>query len=138
MEGFLTRGRNSFIPGCGGPAALARGAIAAGRWLHEPQPIGIHPVGLGFPHSPKRYLPGGSAFTPPCSWSCRGIERYLTRGWQFIPPGCGRTTALARGGTFAARLLHAPQPIGNHPVGLGCAHPAGRYRPGRSAFLSPG
>ena len=37
------------------------------------------------------------------------------RGWELILPGCGGTSALARGATLAARWLHEPQPISNHP-----------------------
>ena len=65
------------------------------------------------------------------------MEGFLNRGWEVILPGCGGTSALARGATLAARWLHEPQPISNHPVGLGFPHPAERYRPGRSAFTSP-
>ena len=45
---------------------------------------------------------------------------------------------MARGATLAARWLHEPQPISNQPVGLGFPHPAGRCRPGGSAFYFPG
>ena len=48
MEGFLTRGRELILPGCGGTSALTRGVTLTARWLHEPQPINNHPVGLGF------------------------------------------------------------------------------------------
>ena len=137
MEGFLTRGWELILPGCGGTAALARGASLATRWLHEPQPISNHPVGLGFPHPAGRYRPVGSVFSSP-GWSCRDMERFMTRGWRIFLPGCGGTSELARGATLAARWLHEPQPINNYPVGLGFPHPAGRYRPGESAFMSPG
>ena len=68
------------------------------------------------------------------------MEGFLTRGWELIPPGCGGTSALARGAPLVARWLHEPQPIscGDDPVGLGFPHFAGRYRPGGSAFSSPG
>ena len=36
------------------------------------------------------------------------------------------------------RSLYAPQPISNRPVGLGFPHRAGRCRPGRTGFSSPG
>ena len=64
------------------------------------------------------------------------MERFLIREWAIILPGCDRTAALARGAILAARWLQEPQPISNHPVGLGFPHPAGRYRPGRPAFTS--
>ena len=47
MDLFVTRGCE-ILPGCGGTSALARGATLAARWLHEPQPISNHPMGLGF------------------------------------------------------------------------------------------
>ena len=50
------------------------------------------------------------------------MEGFLIRGWKLILRGCGGTSALAR--------LHGPQPISNHPVGLGFPHPSGRYGPG--------
>ena len=100
--------------------------------------IGNQPVGLGFAHLAGRYRLGGSALSSPGRWSCRDMERSLTRGWELILPGCGRTSALSRGATLAACWLYEPLPISNQPVGLGFAHPAGRYRPGGSAFMSPG
>ena len=64
MEGFLIRGWEIILPGCGGTSALARGATLAARWLHEPQPISNQPVGLVFPQTAGRYRPGGSLFHP--------------------------------------------------------------------------
>ena len=46
------------------------------------------------------------------------MERFIKRGLELIHPGCGRTSALARGATLAARWLHEPQSKSNHPVGL--------------------
>ena len=57
MEEFLTRGRELILSGCGGTSALARGATRAARWLHEPQPISIDPVGLRFAHPAGWYRP---------------------------------------------------------------------------------
>ena len=138
MEGDLIRGWDFTLPVSGVTSTLARGATLAARWLHEPQAISNHPVGLGFPHPSGRYRPGGSACTSPGSWSVRDMEIFLIRGWENILPGCGGTSALARGVTLAARWLHEPQPVSNHPVGLGFPHRAGRYRPGGSSFSSPG
>ena len=107
------------------------------RWLHEPQSTMAYPE-VGFPHPAGRYRPGRSAITSPGYWSCRDMEGFLTRGWDIIISGCGGTSALARGATLAARWIHEPQPISNHPVGLGFPHPAGRYRPGGSEFTFPG
>ena len=121
MEGFLTRGWEIILPGCGGTSALARGATLAARWLHEPQAISNHPVGLGFPHPSGRYRPGGSACTSPGSWSCRDMKGFLTREWDIILPG--------------VRWLST---ISDRPVGLGFPHRAGRFRPGESPFSSPG
>ena len=138
MEGFLIRGWDLNLPVSGATSTLAGGATLAARWLHEPQPISNQPVGLGFPHPAGRYRPGGSAFSSPGCWSCRDMEGFLTRGWELILPGCGGTSALARGATLAARWLHERHPISNHPVGLGFPHPAGQYLPGGSSFSSPG
>ena len=46
------------------------------------------------------------------------MEGFLIRGWELILPGCGGTSALARGATLAAQWLHAS----NQPVGLGFCH----------------
>ena len=53
------------------------------------------------------------------------MEGFLTWGWELILPGCGGTSALARGATLAARWLHEPQPISNKPVYDGVSTPCG-------------
>ena len=138
MEIFIIRGWEPILPGCGGTSALSRGATLAARWLDGPQPISNHPVGLGFPHPARRYRPGGSAFSSLGCWSCRDVKGFLIQRWELILPRCGGTSALSRGATLAARRLHEPQPISNHTVRLEFPHPAGRYRPGRYVFSSPG
>ena len=115
---------------------MVRGPSLAARRFHAPQQISNHPVGLGFSHPAGRYRPGGSAFLSPGCWSCRDIVEFLTRGWELIFPWCGGTSTLSQGAPLAACWLNEPQPISNHPVGLGFPHPAGRYRPGGSAFSS--
>ena len=65
------------------------------------------------------------------------MEGFPIRGWEIIFPGCGGTSALARGATLAARWLHEPQPISNQPVWLGLPHRAGQYRPQGSSFSFP-
>ena len=83
MYGFVIRGWELILPGCGGTLALARRATFAARCLHEPHPISNHPVGLGFPHPAGRYRPGESPFSSPRSWSCRYMEAFLImRGWE--------------------------------------------------------
>ena len=62
----------------------------------------------------------------------------MTRGWESIIPGCGRTSALSGGGTLDACWLHEPQPTTKQTVGLGIPHLAVRHRLGGSAFLFPG
>ena len=47
------------------------------------------------------------------------MEGLLTRGRELILPACGETSALAQGATLAARWFQEPQPISNHPAGLG-------------------
>ena len=76
MEGFLNRGWEIILSGCGGTSALSRGATLAACWLHEPQPISNRSVGLGVSHLPGRYRPGGSLFSSPGCWSCRYMERF--------------------------------------------------------------
>ena len=47
------------------------------------------------------------------------MEGFLTQGWELILSGCGETSALARGATFASRWLHHEhQSFSNHSVGL--------------------
>ena len=108
MKGFLIWGWELILSGCGLTSALARGATLAARWLHEPHPTSNHLVGLGFPNPAGRYRPGGSAFMSPGCWSCKDMERLLTRGWELILPGYGGSSALARGTTLAARWFHEP------------------------------
>ena len=112
MEGFLTRGWDLILPGCGETSALARGATLAARWLHEPQPISNHPVRLGLPHPAGRYRPGASAFTSSGCWSCRASPR-------------------------CAGSVYDPRTISDRPVGLGFPHRAGRFRPGEQPLSSP-
>ena len=80
MEGFLIRGWEIILPGCGGTSALARGVTLIARWLHEPQPISNHPVGLEFPHRAGRYRPGRSLFPSAGCRSCGNMEGFLIRG----------------------------------------------------------
>ena len=136
MEGFLIREWDLNLPVRGATSTLAQGATRAARWLHEPKPISNQPVRWGV-HTLWGGIDAGDLPLSLGCWSCRGMEGFLTRGWEFILSGCGGTAALARGATLAARWLHEPQSISNHPVGLGFPHPAGRYRPGGSAFTSP-
>ena len=80
IKGFLTRRWELIRPVCGEASALARGAPLAARWLHEPQPISNHEVGVGVPHPAERYRPGGSAFSCPSRLSCRDMQGFLIRG----------------------------------------------------------
>ena len=66
------------------------------------------------------------------------IWKGFESGDETHPPRVWRDSGVGPRGTLAARWLHEPQPISNHPAGLGFPHPAGRYRPGESAFTSPG
>ena len=132
MDRFLNQGWEFIFPGCGGTSALARGATLAALWLPEPQPISNHPVRLGLPHLAGRSRPGGSSFSSPGCW--RSMDGFLNRGWELIIPGCGGTSALTRGATLATRWLHEPQPISNHPVGLGFPHLRGGIHPGNLRF----
>ena len=62
------------------------------------------------------------------------MDGFLTRKWELILPGCGGTSALARGATLAARWLHEPQPFSNHPVGLSFHTLRGGIDPGDLRF----
>ena len=75
MEGVLIRGWDLILPECGETSTLARGATLAARWLHDQSAR----VELGFPHRAWRYRPGGSPFSFPGCWICRGMEGYLIR-----------------------------------------------------------
>ena len=85
MEGFLTRGWERILPGCGGTSALAQGATFDPRWLQEPQRISNHPTGLGFPHPTGRYRPEGSAFRP------RVVG--VVKKWKDSSPGDGNLSS---------------------------------------------
>ena len=73
MEGFLNRGWELILPGCGGTAALAREATLAARRLRKPQAIRNHPVGLRVPRPAGRYRPGVSALSTPGCWRFQDI-----------------------------------------------------------------
>ena len=79
MEGFLIKGCDIILPGCGGTSTLDRRATLAARWL-QLQPITDQPVGLGFPHHAERSRPGGSPFSSLGCWSCRVMEGFLIQG----------------------------------------------------------
>ena len=132
VDGFLMQRWHLIPPGCGATSTLSREATLATFSLHEPQPISNQPVGLGFPHLAGLYRPGGSAFSSTISESCTDVERFLMQRWLLMRPGCGATSALARGATLAACWPNEPQPNNNHPEGLGFPRLAGQYRPGRS------
>ena len=95
-------------------------------------------MGLRDPHLTGRYRPGGSAFWSLDCWRCTDTSEFLIRRCELILPGCGGSSALARGATLATYWFHEPQAISNHPVGLGFLHLEGRYRTGRYLFSSPG
>ena len=65
------------------------------------------------------------------------MEEFFVWGQNIILPACLGSSKLATGATLAARRLHEPQPISNHPVGLGYPHPAGWYRRGDLRFRPP-
>ena len=79
IEGFMIRGGDRIVPGCGGTSPLTQRATLAARWLHESHPTINQPVGLGFPHLSRRYLPGGCPISSPGCSSCRCTEGILIR-----------------------------------------------------------
>ena len=116
---------NLSSPGAAGLRRCPGGETLTARSLHEPQPISNHPVGLGF-HTVRGGIdPGDLCFR----LRVVGVETSSFAG------AAGLLT-LARGATLAARWLHEPEPVSNQSV-AGFPHPAGRYRPGGSAFSSP-
>ena len=106
MEGFLIRGWELILPGCGGTSALARGTTLAARCLHEPQPISNQPVGFEFPYRAGRYRPGGSPFSSPGCRFAKVMEGFMNRGWEpnLSSPG-------------GAGFILEPQLISDRPVG---------------------
>ena len=88
------------------------------RWLHEPPPIGNHPVGLGRSHLAGRYRPGALPFRPQFVGFVE-MEGFMIQRWDPNFPGCGD-------------WLYGPQPISDQPVGLGFPHRERRYCPRRS------
>ena len=82
-EGFLIRGWELILPGCGGTSALARGATLAARGRHEPHRISCQPERLGFPNTARQDRPGQSPFSSLGCWSCRYLEGFLIRDFFF-------------------------------------------------------
>ena len=115
MEGFMIRGCDHIVPGCGGTPTLSRGATFATRWPHEPVPIRNQPVGLGFPHLAWQYQPDPCPFSTPGCWSCTCMKGVLIRAWDPIVPGC--------------RWLYEPLPISDQRMEVGLPHRTGWCRP---------
>ena len=107
MEEFLIQGRDIILPRNSG-TSLSRGATLNTRWLHEPQPLSDHTVGLRCSHRAERYRPGGSLFSSPFCWNCRDMEGVLIQVWDLTFPGCDWTSTLSRGASLDARWLHQP------------------------------
>ena len=53
MEGFLMRGWELVLPGCGRTSTLARGTTLEARWLHVAQPFSNHPQWDWDFHTPR-------------------------------------------------------------------------------------
>ena len=64
MEGFLIRGWELVLPGCGETSTLARGAALAARWLHEPRQSAITQWDWGFRTARGGMDPGDLCFRP--------------------------------------------------------------------------
>ena len=78
MEGFLTRGWDSILPGR--------------HWLHESQLLIDQPMGSGFPHCMGWYRRGEPLFLSPVGRIFRGTEGFPNQGGVPIPPSCGGTS----------------------------------------------
>ena len=121
----------------GGSSMLSRGAPLAARGLYEPQPISTQWMGVGS-HRAGRYRPGGPLLLSPGCWNCKCMKGFMIRGWEYIFPGFGETSALTRGATLAVRWLQEPQQFSGQPIAVEFQHCAGRCRPGGSLFSPPG
>ena len=64
MDGFLIRGWEMVLPGCGGTSILSREATIGARWLHEPQPISNQSVRWGLYAARGGIDPGDICFRP--------------------------------------------------------------------------
>ena len=64
MDGFLIRGWEMVLPGCGGTSILSREATIGARWLHEPQPISNQSVRWGLYAARGGIDPGDLRFRP--------------------------------------------------------------------------
>ena len=63
MEGYLIRGKDPILPGCGRISTMSRGATLVVRWLHDPSQSATSQWGWGF-HTVKSGIdPGGSPFS---------------------------------------------------------------------------
>ena len=121
MEGFMT---GTYPPRVWrdlgvGPRGNVRRALPPRAPSNQQSPSGVTQWGWGFHILQSSIDPGDLRFF---LWVVRVVEicmyGFVIRGWELILPGCGGTLALARRATFAARCLHEPHPISNHPVGL--------------------
>ena len=82
---------------------MAQEATPAARWHYEPQATSDQMMGVEVTHRVGWYRPGASPFFSPGCWSCRRMEEFIMWGWDNILPGCGETSALARGAALPAR-----------------------------------
>ena len=62
------------------------------------------------------------------------MEGFLIRGWELILPGCGETSALAQGATFAARRVYSPSQSAITQWGWGFHTVRGGIDPGDLRF----
>ena len=102
LEGFLIRGWDPTLPGCGGTLTLARGVTLSASRICEPQTSSDKLMGVG---NPAVSVHRGSPFSPPGCWSRVCLEDFLIRECDSILPG--------------HPWVHEPQPISDRPMGSG-------------------
>ena len=146
----LTRRAGRYRPG--GPPVIPRFVGVVEVWkdlssedetLSSPGDAGSTNSGLGFPHRVGRYGPGASHFSSPVCWSCRCMEGFVIRGWDFILPGWRRLCELRTPGWGVHTVRGEIDPgDGRFVPGLqelmyGRIFRAWGYRPGGAPFSSP-
>ena len=112
MEGFLIRGWDPIVLGW--------------RWLYSRAPANQRSASWTGVSTPCGTVStrGITVFAPGCR-SCRCMEGFLIRGWDFFVHGW--------------RWRYSRAPVNQRSaVGLGLPHSAGRFQPGGSPFSSPG
>ena len=116
-EGFPKRRGGLFLPGLPSLSRSTRLPAPANQ-------RSVSGIGVSTPCGARRCRPRRTRFSSPGFRRCRYLEGCLNRGWENILPGLS--------------TLYTSQSNSDRPLGLGFPHRAGRCRPGRTRFSSPG